>query len=313
MNETWRGRLKLWRERPGVSWLLSRSIRPFYRIACWIVRGVPWAIRVNGGAIVFDGIPLVFPANVGVTYCTLGWWQGAAGYEPATWRTMKACLQVADVFWDVGSNIGLYSALARKIRPTLRVMAFEPVPALAAAHRKFQKANGSGVEVAEIAVSDHRGSAEITIRKYADVTEVEPTSTLESGINLSQGACATVLNVPTTTLDAESATLRADDRLFIKIDVEGHESHVLAGARLLLKKYRPLVLCEILPGVGRIDELSQIIAEVRYELLAICHEGLFRVTAADMKKKRCYTDYLLMPEELMNMGVNYYDFEGLPG
>ncbi len=306
-------RLKIFRENPIVSWILSRSVRPVYRMACWVVRRVPWAIRVNGGTIDFDGIPLVFPANVGIAYCTLGWWQGAAGYEPATWQTMKACLQRADVFWDVGSNIGLYSALARKIRPALQVRAFEPVPSLAAANRKFQEANGSGVEVLEMAMSDHENGAEITIRKYAEVTEVEPTSSLEKNVNLSQGASSTVLKVATTTLDVQAATLKPMERLFIKIDVEGHENHVLAGARKLLEIRRPVVLCEILPDVAKTGDIARILSEARYEMLAICREGLFRVSAADMDKQRNYTDYLLIPEEKLRVPGNYFGFDELPG
>ena len=126
MQELWTI-LKKWRERPVVSFVLSQLARPIYRVAIWITRRVPWAIRVNGATVDFDGISLVFPTDVGITYCTLGWWQGVAGYEPATWQTLKFYFQQAEVFWDVGSNIGLYAVLAKKTNPSLRVEAFEPV------------------------------------------------------------------------------------------------------------------------------------------------------------------------------------------
>jgi len=268
---------------------------------------------VNGGTVDFDGIRLEFPVNVGITYCTLGWWQGAAGYEPATWQVIRSYVQRADVFWDVGSNIGLYAALAKKIKPSLRVEAFEPVPSLAEANRKFQQANRTGVVLRQMAASSHGEGAEITIRKYADVTEVEPTSSLEKDVNLSQGAAAELLKIETVPLDALASTLTPADRLFIKMDVEGHENQALKGARKLLESRRPVILCEILPGVAKTGEIAAILEGVQYELLAICREGIFRVSAADMDKKRHYTDYLLIPEESLRASGNYFGFDELPG
>ena len=307
-----RRRLKMWREKPWVSFLLSRGVWPIYRAANQIVRRVPWVIRVNGGKVDLDGTQLVFPANVGITYCTLGWWQGVGGYEPATWKVIQAYVRQSDVFWDVGSNIGLYAVLAKKMKPALRVEAFEPVPSLAEANRKFQEANRSGVKTRQVAVSSHDKGAEITIRKYADVTEVEPTSTLEKDVNLSIGASAEVLKVETTTLDLLAGTLGPADQLFIKIDVEGHENHVLMGAKTLLESRRPIILCEILPGVGKTEEIAAIMSEAKYSMLAISREGLFMVTAADLNKKRNYTDYLLIPEEKTRHAGNYFGFDELP-
>lgn len=307
-----RKKLKIWREIPWVSFLLSRTLWPVYQAAVPIVKWVPWIIRVNGGKVELEGVPIVFPVDVGIAYCTASWWLGVGGYEPATWKVIQFYVRRADVFWDVGSNIGLYAALAKKLKPALRVEAFEPVPSLAEANRKFQTANQTGVETWQLAVSSHANGAEITIRKYADVTEVEPTSSLEKDVNLSAGASAEILKVETTTLDLLADTLGPADRLFIKIDVEGHENHVLKGARTLLKTRRPIILCEVLPGVGKTAEFIPILAEAGYAVLAISREGLFRVPAADMNKKRSYTDYLLIPEEKVRDSGHYFPFDDLP-
>ncbi len=304
--------LKRWREQPQVSFLLSRLAWPMYRCARAVVQRIPWTVRVNGGKVDYDGIPLRFPVNVGITYCTLGWWQGAGGYEPATWRVIKSYAQHADVFWDVGSNIGLYAALAAKLNPALRVEAFEPVPALVEANRKFQQANQTGVVPRQVAVSDHGNGADISIPKYSDVTEVEPTASLEKQVHLSPGAAVNVAKVDTVTLDTLTNTLKPTDRLFIKIDVEGHENHVLNGARLLLVSHRPVILCEILPGVAHTREIAAILSEARYAFLAICREGLFHVEALDMDKPRSFTDYLLVPLETRKATTGYVPFSELP-
>ena len=304
--------LKKWRERPMVSYVLSRLVWPIYHGAKWIGRRVPWTIRVNGSKVDFDGIHLIFPPNVGIVYCTLGWWQGVSGYEPSTWRVIKSYVQQADVFWDVGSNIGLYAVLAKKIKPAMKVEVFEPVPSLAEANQKFQQANQTGIEPRQIAVSSHGNGADISVPKYADVTEVEPTSSLEQDVNLSPGASVDIVKVGTINLDALADTLKPAEQLFIKIDVEGHEHHVLAGARELMKSHRPILLCEILPGVANTKEIKAILSDTRYALLAICREGLFYLDPLDMDKPRSYTDYLLVPAEKMNTPSRHIPFDELP-
>lgn len=307
-----RATLKKWRERPAVSHVVSRLVRPVYRAAGWIVHRVPWAVRINGATIDFDGIPLVFPADVGIAYCTLGWWQGVAGYEPATWQTLKFYLRQADVFWDVGSNIGLYAVLAKKTNPALRVESFEPVPSLAEANRKFQQANQTGIEPRQVAVSHHGHGAELAVPRYPGFTEVEPTATLESQVNLSPGAGIERVKVATTTLDELMGGLRPTDRLLIKIDVEGHEHGVLEGARQLLATLRPIVLCEILPGVAQTGRLASILSDAGYALLAVCREGLFQVDSEDLDKKRAFTDYVLLPNEKLEPSGRYHPFGELP-
>lgn len=309
---SWRKRVKAWREIPWISFALSRSVWPLYRCATQMASRVPWWIRVNGGTVDFDGIQLVFPANVGIAYCTLGWWQGAAGYEPATWRVMKNYFQKADAFWDVGSNIGLYAALACKINPALKVQAFEPVPSLAAANRLFQKANRTRTEVRQLAVSSHGNGAEIAIRKYDDLTEAEPTSTLEKNVDLSPGATTEQVAVETVALDVLGDGLQAGMRLFIKIDVEGHENSVLQGAKRLLATHRPVIVCEILPGVAKTGEISSILIAAQYDAFAVCREGLFRIAWRDLDKQRGYTDYLLIPREMVDSNDHYFSFDAMP-
>ncbi len=311
MQELWTI-LKKWRERPVVSFVLSQLARPIYRVAIWITRRVPWAIRVNGATVDFDGISLVFPTDVGITYCTLGWWQGVAGYEPATWQTLKFYFQQAEVFWDVGSNIGLYAVLAKKTNPSLRVEAFEPVPSLAEANRKFQQANQTGIEPRQVAVSHHGHGAELAVPRYSGITEVEPTATLENEVNLSPGAGIERVKVATTTLDALAGGLRPADRLLIKIDVEGHEHCVLEGAQELLATWRPIMLCEILPGIAQTGRLASILSAAGYALLAVCREGLFQIDPADLDKKRTFTDYVLLPSEKLKLPGRYHPFGELP-
>ncbi len=48
-------------------------------------------------------------------------------YEPQVWKHFMSSLNTGDVIADVGAHIGLYTvALARRLAPNGRVIAFEP-------------------------------------------------------------------------------------------------------------------------------------------------------------------------------------------
>ena len=57
---------------------------------------------------------------------------------------------------------------------------------------------------------------------------------------MSDGSDAQGENVPVTTLDALAAELGLDRMDCIKIDVEGAEERVIAGARESLSRWHPL-------------------------------------------------------------------------
>jgi len=61
---------------------------------------------------------------------------------------------------------------------------------------------------------------------------------------LSDGSDAQGENVPVTTLDALAAELGLDRMDCIKIDVEGAEERVIAGARESLGRWRPTIIFE---------------------------------------------------------------------
>lgn len=142
--------------------------------------------------------------------------------------------------WDVGANLGFFSLLAARLTgPGGHVVAFEPVPGNAAAVRKNAELNGFGgiVEVREEAVSSHAGHAPLHV--VADASWSHLADRGEHRLTRE------TVEVPTVTLDelVASGTLAPPDLL--KIDVEGSEVDVLRGARAVLAKHRPVVVCEL--------------------------------------------------------------------
>ncbi len=134
---------------------------------------------------------------------------------------------------DVGANVGKYAARLSELAP--RVLAFEPDPLLAA---KIARALPRNVEVHAAAVSDTAGVASLRFpvesgRANTGLATIEPGA-------LDRSSQSSSFLVPTVRLD----DFPLGPVGFIKIDVEGHELHVLQGALRLIDKDRPVILVE---------------------------------------------------------------------
>lgn len=134
---------------------------------------------------------------------------------------------------DVGANIGLSTILLARLAG--RVVAFEPSPPNAAFLRENLALNGIGnVEVVEAAASDAPGALRFHVARFgAGSHVVSPGHVIEAAIP--------AVDVPAVPLDERELPPVA----FLKIDAEGHEPNVLAGARALLARDRPLVYTEV--------------------------------------------------------------------
>ncbi len=130
---------------------------------------------------------------------------------------------------DVGANIGLSAILlARSVE---RVIAFEPSPTNVDYLRRNLASNGiTNVEVLAAAVSDRPSTLQFHVAQFGAGSHV-----VAAG-HVLNGSIATI-DVPAVTLD-EALTVSVS---FIKIDAEGHEPDVLAGAPAVLARDKPLI------------------------------------------------------------------------
>ena len=145
------------------------------------------------------------------------------GDEADTIEKVLAELKPEDVFYDVGSCVGLYALHAAILG--CRVVAFEPDPA----YRKRLKRNiqinklEKKIQVLEWAVSDQPG--EVTL--YTDGVDGNSPSLREIG---SRGA----VTVKTGTIDQAIETNQIPAPDIIKLDIEGAEILALRGMKNLL-------------------------------------------------------------------------------
>ena len=166
------------------------------------------------------------------------------------------------VIVDVGANTGFYALIAARAAPRARVLAFEPFPlAFETLGRNIAVNAGIRVRAIPMAVSDRSGEATL----YVPTQEhglVETSSSLEEGFRSDYGSTQAV---PITTLDTylSSERLAGERVTLIKVDVEGHEAAVIAGARATIARWRPLLFVEVLPH-GDAEAMTRFLAQERY-------------------------------------------------
>lgn len=134
---------------------------------------------------------------------------------------------------DVGANRGVWTHQMAALCP--RVYAFEPNPKMFAILNAARPANAV---TRQIALSDRSGVADLNIPRSARGYSNQHAS-LETG--WIGGKTFGVVQVTTARLD----DLDVEPCGFIKIDVEGHEAAVIAGAAGLIERDRPTLLIEL--------------------------------------------------------------------
>ena len=157
---------------------------------------------------------------------------------------IKRLISTGDTILDVGANIGTHTlAFARKVGARGTVIAIEPCPEIFDLLRRNVEQNGLPHVLLEQAAAGAEAK-KIEVPAF----DIEASQNF-GGLNLQSemSAEATALagtpefrRVPVLTID--SFALSACH--FIKIDVEGAESEVLAGATQTIRNYKPFIYAE---------------------------------------------------------------------
>jgi FkbM family methyltransferase len=220
-----------------------------------------WPVRVRGG-VAAGARWTLFPWSA--------YWRGT--HEPRVQAAMMALgggTITGWSCWDLGAHFGLYSiGLARRVGPTGQVAAFEPNPASFARLRRHARMNRlPWLKLYESAVSDRTGSAEI-------YTYGDPGSTathLPYDGEPRQAIC-TPFAIQTVRLDDLVAQGELRPPNFVKIDVEGHAHHALAGMRETLRQHRP-VLIVALHSSAEVEGVLGALTPLGYGFTCIDPEG----------------------------------------
>lgn len=159
-------------------------------------------------------------------------------YEPEAVAAFLATLERGMTVFDIGANIGFYTAVAAtSVGPAGRVYAFEPDPRnVEVLRRNSAQARGAPITVVAGAVGRSEGTSSL----YVNPVDSSINSLACANANvLGPQDGARALTVSSLTLDTFVRKEGAIQPDVIKIDVQGAEMLVLAGAHEVLS-HRPL-------------------------------------------------------------------------
>jgi FkbM family methyltransferase len=137
---------------------------------------------------------------------------------------------------DVGANVGQYGARLRAWGYPGRIVSFEPQAGAHGALARRAGADPAWQVAPPMALGNRTGEIELEVSAESDMSSVLPQSTLLRRVSPSS-AVVRKEAVPLCRLDqVAGAYLAPDDRVFLKIDTQGYEAEVLAGAGRLLER-----------------------------------------------------------------------------
>lgn len=287
--------LKRWRDNYYLSLLLAYFLKPLRFVSAQTARSIQQKVRKNGVTIRLpNGNNMSIAKNTGIGLASQLFWHGLDGYEPETSRTLRFLFERASTFVDVGANCGLYSVLGALWNPSLKVTAFEPVPAIFSRLKKNVLLNRleSRIHCENVALSSKSGKATLFLPP-GESLDLETTATLVSDSWQATKVSPLLLDVETVRFDEYEARhpLRAD---LIKIDVEDFEADVLEGMREIIARDRPFIVCEILPRLHRNIRTCKIVEALKYQPYWITPVGYVRISTFDFTRSH-FTDFLLSP------------------
>jgi FkbM family methyltransferase len=214
---------------------LSRRLARLGWIARWklaslVNRGRFREFRVNGYAI-----------HLNISESLMMYQIARGEYEFRKIEVLQRMLAPGGGFVDVGANMGVFAFYAAtRLGEGGRVVAVEPEPTNCRWIRAGIESNGfTQVTLLEGALSDREGQSTLHLAEKSGWHTLNPGQRKRGHGEL---------RVPVWTLDTVTAGL---ERLeCVKIDVEGHEHAVLAGARETIRRFRPTILLDWHPQLG---------------------------------------------------------------
>jgi len=183
-----------------------------------------------------------------IDYYGDGYWQRVASktYEPDTKVFLENNLNSATDFVDVGAATGAMSIIAGKLGS--RVLSFEAVPRvydIARSHLDCNPTIANQIMLRNNAISSHPGTLElgknVDSKVLASISNEEPTNAERATVGV------------VSLIDEIGLFHRQDNRLVIKVDIEGAEWKLLSDKETLrgLVRHKALVLLAIHPGFSR--------------------------------------------------------------
>ncbi len=234
---------KTLRDHPALNVPITTAVRTALQLlgrpSPWLTRHLPRSgvvgVRLPNGAL------LRLWSRGDDWISTQVFWHGLDGYEPETVRVFFRLAERATVTVDLGAYVGYFTVLAALANDAATVIALEPFPATFDRLQRNVSLNGlSNVVCRNLAAGASAGSA--------DLHHMRDGMSMAASLDPAHLAAweHVTTPVPVVRLDQLLADLGIGHVDLIKVDVEATETEVLQGAREILHRDHPDVVCEVL-------------------------------------------------------------------
>jgi len=200
------------------------------------------------------------------------------------------------IILDIGANLGIMAVKLAKRKTKSQIFAFEPIPTnmetLQKVIRFFRLKN---VSLFEFALGDHTGKIEMVMPMIGSVKKQGLSHVIHESISeFNEGEKFT-----TDIRQLDEITEIKNSGLpvtAIKIDVENFEYFVLKGGQELLKKWKPIIYCELWENQNR-EQCFELLENIGYQTKVRIGNSL---CAYDKKKNDTQNFFFVMPTETIH-------------
>lgn len=192
--------------------------------------------------------------------------------------------------WDVGANAGDWTAALLRLSPRSRAVLFEPNPAMAEGLRQ-RFAHAPNVDVRELAASDCRAHLTLHLTAHSHNSSLRTPRDMNAEYGVTTG-WEEIGTVEVEAIPLDELLVDMPPPSLLKIDVQGAELSVLAGAHRLLGQAQA-VLLEVTErshylGDALSDDLHDVMVEQGYALVGKSDPWLDARTGAPLWYDACY-------------------------
>lgn len=176
------------------------------------------------------------------------------------------------VIFDVGTNVGTWTQLAKALYPQAQIHAFEPLPRHIAGFRQ-RTAGLSDVRLHEIGLGRESGRTVMKVTDFSDASSL--LALTEAGRKQWHLEQVEEIPIQIERLDECVAAHQLPQPDLLKLDVQGFELEVLRGAEQTLARTKAVLLeasfQNFYEGQCRFDELVAWLAQCGFHLRALGH------------------------------------------
>ena len=174
---------------------------------------------------------------------------------------------------DIGANIGIMSYHLAISHPQSTILSIEPIPSCFHTIQRIKNRYSlHNINLLQTALGNTEGHIRMNIPIIGNAKQQGLSHIAD--IPQWQHEDGEILECPITTVD--SLIDQFADKLplvAIKMDVENYESHVIAGALHTLKRYKPIVYCELWDNDNRYESI-QLMESIGYTTMVCQHNQL---------------------------------------